>query len=149
MNLDNVYVEFDVLKMISCALMIFSGKELLQYSLYVQFYIVENLPFFPAISVFCCIYWELAVAVGGFFDWFSISLFWISIPVVVGLMNPCILDLQNNYGLLLLFSLEEGFGGLVKVWIRICNVLMYLLFSLKLLYKIYFFFVFSCFYCII
>lgn len=37
MNLDNVYVEFDILKMISCALMIFSGKELLQYSLYVQF----------------------------------------------------------------------------------------------------------------
>ena len=114
---------------------------------------IEYLPLFPAINVCCCIYWELAVA-GGFVELILHFIVWISIPVVVGLMNPCILDLQHNYGLLLLFSLEEGFGGLIKGWIRICNVLMYLLFSLKLCIKyIYFFFVFvfvfSCFYCII
>ena len=54
-------------------------------------------------------------------------------------MNPCILDLQHNYGLLLLFSLEEGFGGLIKGWIRICNV--FNVFVVFVVFLSFFFFV--------
>ena len=142
MNLDNVYVEFDILKMISCALMIFSGKELVQYSLYVQF----TLSTYHFSCNQCVLLYILRIGCVWRVCWLILHfIVWISIPVVVGLMNPCILDLQHNYGLLLLFSLEEGFGGLIKGWIRICNVLMYLLFLLFFLSFFFFCFVFSCF----
>ena len=88
----------------------------------------------------CVLLYILRIGCGWRICWLILHfIVWISIPVVVGLMNPCILDLQNNYGLLLLFSLEEGFGGLIKGWIRICNMFIYLVFPWKLCIKYIFF----------
>ena len=78
------------------------------------------------INVFCCIYWEFVVA-GGFVELLLHCIVLNLFPVVVGLMNPCSW-FPNNYGLLL-FSLEEWFGVLIKGWIRIRNVVLYLMSS--------------------